>query len=172
MSAPGNSRSVLRLFARHAAVSLVPVLLLGVVLAVTYRSEAMNRGLAEGKSMARMLARSAVEPLLGDRPVSEGIGPAEEARLYRRALLLTDENLILRLRIRDLDGTVIYSQDGSGLGDAPDHHAIEAANGATIAELTHLNADANDAGGKGVAAVEVYEPINNSVGERIGVLEV
>jgi len=153
-------------------VSLVPVLLLGVVLALTYRSEAKNRGLAEGKSMAQMLARSAVEPLLGDEPLSDGIGAADEAHLYRRALLLTDENLILRLRLRDLDGRVVYSQDGSGLNDAPDHHAVEAASGHTIAELTRLNTDANDSGDAGVAAVEVYEPIHNSVRAPIGVLEV
>jgi len=39
-------RSLVRLFVTHAAISLVPVLLLGTVLGFSYRNEARRRGVA------------------------------------------------------------------------------------------------------------------------------
>src|SRR5579871_3120595 len=51
-----RSRSMTRLFAVHAAILLVPVLVLGAFLAASYRAEANRRGLAEGRSEASVIA--------------------------------------------------------------------------------------------------------------------
>ncbi|MEY2461740.1 MAG: diguanylate cyclase [Acidimicrobiaceae bacterium] len=162
---------MLRLFAVHAAVSLVPVLLLGVALAVTYRSDAEHRGVAEGKSRAHLLAEAGVEPLLDGRPLNGPLSSAEQASLQRLADLTTEEGQILRLRLRDLNAMVVFSDDGSGFGGEPDDEALEAAGGESIGLLTHLNTDTNDSGPKGVAAVEVYVPLTDSQGQVVGVLE-
>ena len=53
--AAAASRSMARLFAVYAVISLVPVLVLGLVLASSYRHEAKRRGLAEGRSEAARL---------------------------------------------------------------------------------------------------------------------
>src|SRR6202044_3619866 len=46
--------SLPRLFAFYAGILLVPVLILGLLLSASYRSEARQRGLAEGQSEARL----------------------------------------------------------------------------------------------------------------------
>ena len=75
----GNARSAgpvalsRQLFARYAGVSLVAVVLLGLVLAASYRTEAAQRGLAQGRSEAALVAQTAVEPVLDGRPLSAGL---------------------------------------------------------------------------------------------------
>ena len=66
-------RSMVRLFAVYAVISLVPVLVLGLVLASSYRHEAKRRGLAEGRSEAALLARTAVQPQLDGNPLAGNI---------------------------------------------------------------------------------------------------
>ena len=171
MQAAGEARSGLRLFAAHAVVCLVPVALLGVALAYTYRSEAQDRGLNEAKVRATLLAKSGVEPQLDDLPITSPMNAIEDTRLRRLADLATRDGQILRMRVRDLNGVVAFSDDGSGFGGPADDEAIEAAKGETIGLLTHINADSNDAGPTGQAAVEVYVPLRNSAGTTIGVLE-
>ncbi len=118
----------MRAFAVYAAVSLVAVVVLGVVLAASYRVEARRRGVAEGRSEAQLLASTAVEPLLDGRPLSAGLTPAEVIGLKN----LTTEVVgptdgVLRLRLRDLKGQVVYSDDGSGYHDVPEDEALDAA---------------------------------------------
>jgi diguanylate cyclase (GGDEF)-like protein len=169
-----HPRGAVRAFAVYAAVSLVAVVVLGVVLAASYRVEARRRGVAEGRSEAQLLASTAVEPLLDGRPLSAGLTPAEVIGLKN----LTTEVVgptdgVLRLRLRDLKGQVVYSDDGSGYHDVPEDEALDAAAGHTVARLTRLNSDSDDSGPIGPAAVEVYLPLT-AVGEsqQIGVLEI
>ena len=160
------------LFATYAAISLVPILILGVVLAGSLRGRADQRGLAEGRSEAMLVARTAVEPLLGGRLLGLGVGRVERAALRRLATEAVGEGDILRFRLRDLEGRVVFSDDGSGFGGLPDDEALGAARGETIAQLTRLNADTNGIGGRGVESVEVYLPLRAGLpAGRVGVLE-
>jgi diguanylate cyclase (GGDEF)-like protein len=165
-------RSMRGLFATYAAISLVPILLLGVVLAGNLRGRADQRGLAEGRSEAILVARTAVEPLLGGRPLGLGVGRVERAALRRLATEAVGEGDILRFRLRDLEGRVVFSDDGSGFGGLPNDEALGAARGETIAQLTRLNADTNGIGGRGVESVEIYLPLRAGLpAGRVGVLE-
>ncbi|MGH2850883.1 MAG: histidine kinase dimerization/phospho-acceptor domain-containing protein, partial [Solirubrobacteraceae bacterium] len=167
--------ATVRLFARYAAILLVPVLALGVGLALSLSSEAQSRGLDQGRDEAKIVAQTAIEPLLDGRPIAAGISPSERRSLDRfvaRAVHTTDPS-VLRMRIRNLAGYVVFSDDGSGFHDGrPEDEVIEAAHGAMVGDLTHLNADSNDSGPAGPAAVEVYQPlIAGSPAHRVGVLE-
>jgi diguanylate cyclase (GGDEF)-like protein len=160
------------LFAIYAVISLVPVLVLGIVLAASFRSEANRRGISEGRAEAVLVARTAVQPLLSGRSLSSGISASELASLRRLTTQAVHQREVLRLRVRDLAGRVVFSDDGSGFQDKPEAEAIDAARGATLVRLTHLNADTNDTGSTGVASVEVYLPLTaGSPGHRVGVLE-
>ena len=171
MNAPAP-RSTARLFATYAAISLVPVLVLGVALAVSLRGEAQRRGLAEGRSEAALVAQTAVEPLLDGQPLSAGLRPAERAGLQRLTDEVVHDRQVLRLRVRDLHGRVVFSDDGSGFRVKPEDEALDAARGVTVTRLTHLNTDSNDEGGSGVASIEVYLPLMGGRPERrVGVLE-
>ena len=166
-------RGTARLFAKYAVISLVPVLALGVALAASLRGEARERGLAVGQSQALLVAQTAVEPLLtGGKPIGARLTPAETGDLRRLVSAAVLRKDILRLRIRNLGGRVVFSDDGSGTKSAPEDEALAAARGFTVARLTHLNSDSNDTGAAGPAAVEVYQPLNMGVPERrVGVLE-
>jgi diguanylate cyclase len=156
----------------YAAISLVPVLLLGLLLAWSYRSEARQRGMAEGRSEALVVAQTAVEPRLSSRPLSQGLTPSEKASMQTLVSKAVRQHDILRLRLRDLSGNVVYSDDGSGFKERPEDEALEAAHGEVVAELTRLNADSNDTGKIGPEAVEIYQPLLAGNSEkRVGVLE-
>jgi diguanylate cyclase len=170
MAPAGAPRSAVRLFAVYAALSAVVVVLLGLTLAASYRSEATRRGLGEGVAESQIVATTAVEPLLDGRDLRGGLDPATVRALRTIA---TDANGITRLRVRDLDGRVIFTSDGSGLGEAPEDSALAAAGGKVEAELNRLNSDANDTGPVGQEVVEVYRPLVAGPNQtRVGVLEV
>ena len=148
-----------RLLVTYALVTAIPVVLLGVTLGASYRSEAQQRGVAEGQSEALLVAQTAVEPLLSGRPLAQGLTASEKAdltRLVQRAVRSKD---VLRLRLRDLAGNVIFSDDGTGFTQRPEDEALDAAHGETVGRLTHLNGDPDDTGPIGPLAVEVYQPL-------------
>jgi diguanylate cyclase (GGDEF)-like protein len=162
-----------RLFATYAVVSLVPVLVLGLALAQAIRHQADQRGLAEGRSEAVLVAQTAVEPELAARPLRSGLTASEHGALQRLVKRAVRERHVLRLRVRDLAGRVVFSDDGSGFKSEPEDEALDAARGRVVARLTRLNSDINDVGPAGVAAVEVYLPLTaGTPAHRVGVLEV
>ena len=168
-----KARSTPRLFATYAAITLVPVLILGVVLAASYRTEARARGVAQGKSEALLVGQTAVEPLLDGRLLSKGLTPTETMSLHRLAARAVGAHDILRLRLRDLSGFVVFSDDGSGFGLVPEVPARAAARGVVTARLIRLNSDDNDTGPVGPPAVEVYQPLYAAPPSHqlVGVLE-
>jgi PAS domain S-box-containing protein len=169
-SVPGASTT--RLFTKYALIMLVPVIALGIALALSLRAEAGQRGLDEGKAEARLITQTAIEPLFPSARPLESITAREYRALEQIVVRSVRTKEILRLRLHDLQGRVIFSDDGSGFGGQPDDEALEAAHGGTVAELTHVNSDSNDTGAIGAAAVEVYEPIYaGAARRRVGVLE-
>src|ERR1700722_1759650 len=162
MATSGHRReSTVKLFVVFAVITLVPVVLLGVVLGTNYQHEANRRGLAQGHAEALLMAQTAVEPIFDGRPLSGGLSPPETAAMQRLVQTSVRTGDVLRLRLRDLAGNVIYSDDGSGLhktvGDAGDQdQALDASRGGTVDRLTPLNADSNDSGSIGHESVEVY----------------
>jgi diguanylate cyclase (GGDEF)-like protein len=164
------------LFFVYAAVSLIPVLLLGLVLTYLMAAQATSRGLAEGKAEASLLAGSVISPALADaQPIGSGLTSLQRARVQRAVAPSILGTRVLRLRVRNLSGTVVWSDDGSGYGGPPDDEATDAAAGRAVVHLTRLN---SDAGGGGDAAigprvVEAYVPLlGHDTLRRIGVLEV
>src|SRR6266542_657537 len=163
--------SVRRLFAVYAAASLVPVLLLGVIVLRLLGAQGDARGIAEGRAKADLIAHTSIAPLLDGSDLRAGLGSGEQLRLHRTVGLAVRDRELLRLRLRDLDGKVVFSNDTSGGG--ADDEALDAARGNTVAGLTWLNSDRNDRGPRGARLVEIYQPLNSTQsGHRIGVLEI
>jgi diguanylate cyclase (GGDEF)-like protein len=133
--------------------------------------------LAQGRSEAALVAETAVEPRLDGRPLSLGLSPIEKTDMNRLVRVAVRSHDVLRLRLRDLAGDVVYSDDGSGLHDVAQtggmSEILDAAHGAIEASVTHLNADSNDTGPLGPPTVEVYMPLlAGTPSHRVGVLEV
>jgi hypothetical protein len=112
-------------------ISLVSVLVLGFVLATSFRDQARNRGLAQGRAEGVLVGETAVAPLLGDRPVHGRLTPEEMAGLRRLTARTVASGEVLRLRIRDLDAHVVVSDDNSGFAAPADDEALDAAHGAS-----------------------------------------
>ncbi len=156
---------------------LVGVLLLGLALAYSYRSEANRRGLAEGRSEAVLIAETAVEPRLDGHMLSRGLSHTELVDMNRLVRDAVRSHEVLRLRLRDQAGDVIYSDDGSGLHSTAESDDLDEVNdavhGGIAAKITHLNSDSNDTGPIGPAAVEVYMPLMAGAPQhQVGVLEI
>lgn len=167
-----RERSLPRLFALYAAITLVPVLVLGLVLGVSYRREANRRGLAEARSEAVLVAHTAVGPILDGRPLSAGLTGDQVVELKHLVTRAVGGGDILRLRLRDLAGRVVFSDDGSGFHQAPEDEALDAARGQVVERLTRLNTDANDRGVVGPLSAEIYLPLDAGAPvQRVGVLE-
>jgi diguanylate cyclase len=164
-----------RLFVIYALVSVVPVLLLGACLLALTNRQATHRGLAEGATEARLAARSSVARDLADRPLRAPLTDRERRALDKTVAEASRNGEMLRLRVRDLAGRVVYSGNARDIG-AVDEDAIEAAEGTTVTQLTWLNADAVDDGAavdRGPRVIEAYTPIlSPKTYQPIGVLEV
>lgn len=165
--AVGSAR---RLFVVYAAVSLIPVLVLGFVLLNVLNAQGNDRGLAQARADGNLIARANIAPLLEGNDLRAGLSSAEQSKLRHNVGLAVSHEQVLRLRLRDLDGNVVFSDDSSK--GAPHEEALEAAEGHVVSELTRLNVDPGDQGLGGPQVVEIYEPLNAAQsGVRIGVLE-
>ncbi len=154
-------RATIRLFVVSAALSLIPVILLGLAMGASYRSEARRRGIAEGRSEAQLIAQTAIEPLLASTPLDAQLQPDDPVyiglkRVTKRAV---GGHHVLRLRVRNLAGNVVFSDDGSGFTEKPEDEATEAAEGHIKASLTRSELRRErprrdrSAGGRGVPTV-------------------
>ncbi len=159
-----------RLFALYAVVSLIPVLVLGVALLAFLHRDADRQGLREGRNRADLIARTAVAPVLMGSDLSHGLSSGQLQSLTRSVAEAIRDSDVVRLRLRTLTGTVIFTDDGSS-ANAHDDEALAAGRGVTTASLTYLNAD-NGTADRGPRVVEVYQPLTDAgSGHRIGVVE-
>jgi len=167
----GEGVSVRRQFGAYALASLVPVLLLGTVLQILLYRQSNAQGLADGRAQAAVFARASLEPQLRGVDLRSGLSRSERAALNHSTQLSLGDGDLIRLRVRDLDGRVVFASDGSSTG--PDEDALEAAQGRTITKRTRLEGDNEQHGTLGPRVVEVYQPLTAARGgQRIGVLEV
>ncbi len=168
----GAPSTLPRLFGVYAIVVLVPVLLVGAALATSYRHEAQDRGLAEARSEARLVAQTAVEPVLDGRSLDAKLSSTEVHQLQALVRHAVRSHDVLRLRLRNLQGNVVFSDDGSGFRQRPEDEALDAARGHVVARLTRFNSDPEDTGPIGPEVVEVYLPLHAGASSRlVGVLE-
>jgi len=169
-----------RFFVGLALLSLVPVLVLGSVLAGQYRDELRERGVAQGRLQAALISRLVTDNLLEKVGLKSGVDVVERTRLDRLADTQVDSGVITRFRLRGVDLRVVYSSDGSGLrygpavGDSTDLDGQAA--GDVLAALDGEPTAAIVTTGRGAQALEVIEafaPLYNvNSGELIGVLQV
>lgn len=175
--APTRPSSARRLFGQYVAVSLLPVIVLGLLLAASFRAQAQARGLGSGAATAALIGSTAIEPLLDGRDLRAGLPGSIDRTMRRVTTKAIADGSLVRLRLRDLDGRIIFSDDGLGEGTVDgDDEAMEAAEGEAVSRVTTLDVDSRTAGQVGAAGpqvVEAYRPlVAGPVSTRVGVLEV
>ena len=104
---------MLRLFGVHAAISLIPVVVLGGALLVNSRSEAKRRAVGEAQAQTRLVAETVIQPLLDGPPLSEGAPSARPALTKQLNPAVTDGDLV-NARLLDLAGNPVYNYNSPG----------------------------------------------------------
>ena len=104
-----------RFFVSLAAISLIPVIALGALLAQQYRHELRDRGVAQGQLQAALISRLITDTQLYHDNLLSGVSLDERTRLDRLADTEVDSGIITRFRLRSPDLRIVYSSDGSGL---------------------------------------------------------
>ena len=173
----GRWRAIWR-FVAYAAATLVPVVWLGVVLSQTFTDEVDRAALREGEMQALAIADSAIEPFLRGQPLSVGLTSDERAIIRQSTGNLLAEGRMLVLRLRDVDGRVMFD---AAEPDAPpgapnvDEEVQEAATNGVVVKLTRVDADSADGGRtNGDAAIETYVALRavSAPDQVVGVVEI
>ncbi len=156
------------MFLIYALASLVPVGALGAVLVHGYRQEAVADGLRQGVSQATVIKETAIIPALREVELGEGLAVAVRQRLQSATELAVYNGSVLRLRVYRMDGTIVFSDDGS-TGEVP--AAARAAFRHAVGGRVEV-AIVPDSDGGPDSAVHVLAPIiANASGRATGVLE-
>jgi diguanylate cyclase len=155
-----------RLFVGYAVASLIPILVLGTVLAAGNRQDGIAHGLEQGRAQAAVIEEMAIAPALGGEDLRYGITRREERHLRDATDLAIYRGSVMRLRLRSFSGRVVFSDNGSAGDTLPpsDPAFARASAGSPHARITTLP------GGR--RAIRVLQPVVASAsGRNVGVLE-
>src|SRR5208282_1920598 len=159
-----------------ALLSVVPMLILGFVLARVLQAQMLGRTLAEETRAARLIAHIGIQPELTPREVSEGLDATKIGDLDRQLRTAAVKHDLARIKIWNARHMVIYSDDHSLIGrtlepsddleDALDGHPREAV-------IVNPRLHSETAGEVGLGTlIEVYVPLRfSSRGLPAGVFE-
>lgn len=157
------------MFVGYVTVSLVPVVVLGVLLGASFRADSRERGRISGASMAALIAHSAVEPLLTGADLRGGVPSATDLTLRRLVTKTVADGTVVRMRLRDLDGRILFADDAAGEGTTDGDAHVRAAAGGDVVTLVTVDPEL----GSGVPVIRAYRPLlAGPVSQRVGVLEV
>jgi diguanylate cyclase (GGDEF)-like protein len=158
--------------------SAIPIALLGYGLSNQYQHQMSKRALDQAAGEAHAIADAGIEPVLAGRSLNRPLTKRERAKLGKTTQPLLRSGSVLRLRLRDTTGTVVFdaSQPDQAPHGDPEDEAEKAAGGEVVRKLTHLNADEVDSNDPaGARAVEVYVPVDATGAASsnvIGVVEI
>jgi diguanylate cyclase len=165
-----------RFFVSLAVISLVPVIILGAVLAQQTRHELRSRGVAQGRLQAGLISRLITDTLLQHADLLSGVSLDERTRLDRLADTEVESGVITRFRLRAPDRQIVYSSDGSGVRFGPkagdstnldargNADALQALTGGMASQVTERSDE---------EVIEVFAPLRNFRTQGvIGVLQI
>ncbi|HWS34270.1 MAG TPA: bifunctional diguanylate cyclase/phosphodiesterase [Actinoplanes sp.] len=162
-------RSTSRLFATYAAVSLVPVLVLGLVVSRDYRQDAAEQAQAQGLAQAGVITQMVIAPALNNGASGQdlsrhGLTGEQHDRLRASTSLAVYSGSVRHLRLRGFSGRVIFSDDGASSSGVPvsDPDFQAAARGESRARVMTGR----------TRTIRVMQPmIANAAGQSVGVVE-
>jgi diguanylate cyclase (GGDEF)-like protein len=112
----GGSGTGLSLTRRVALLSLLPMVVLGFVLARVLQAQIVSRTLADASESARIIAYLGIEPHLSPQDLRTGLTPAGVRALDRQLSARSVTQDLARIKIWNSHYRVIYSDDHSLIG--------------------------------------------------------
>src|SRR5438105_7548567 len=162
------------LLGKFALASLVPILLLGLVLAHVLRGEIRGRALLNARQSAALLDQSLVQPQLSQTELRTGLSEAHVRALDRTLRASLAGKQIARIKVWNREGRAVYASDHAMIGEAfpPSEELRRALGGETASEVSDLK-KAENARDRGFGQLlEVYTPLRfQSGGEPAGAFE-
>jgi PAS domain S-box-containing protein len=137
---------------KYAFISLLPVLALGLAFSASLRNAERDRGIAQGIAEARLVAQTAIEPLLAAHPLGSLPGAAQSADLRWLARQARSNGDIRLVQISGLTGQVVFA-DGGGGGRVHVANVRDAERGATNALIEGPSANPRQ------QSLDVYLPL-------------
>ena len=108
-----------RWLVEFGVVCLVPIVLIGLFLMQTLKSNVQGRALSNAREQARLVADVGLSaPLAGIDDLSHGLTNGELQTVDRQLGAVRDGNTLERALIRNREGRVVYANDRSLLGQA------------------------------------------------------
>ena len=151
----------LSLLGKFAVASLIPIVLLGLVLAKTLQIQIRNQALTNARQLAATIARLDIQPQLTPDDLTRGLTPERLRQLDHvlHAGLVGEE--IARVKIWSRDLRVVYSDDPELIGRAfPSSHELEdALDGQIVSEVSDLTKEENVGDRSYGKLLEVYVPL-------------
>lgn len=157
-----------RLFAAYAVASLLTVGVLGTVLTQGYRDEAADRGRDHGLAQAAVIEEMAVAPALDGADLLVGLTEQQRERLQAATDLAIFRGSVVRMRVRNFAGRVVFADDGSTAGGVSVSDPSFRAAVAGRVDVAVVRDDSRSTGD----VIRVVQPvIIGASGQSIGVLE-
>jgi diguanylate cyclase (GGDEF)-like protein len=109
-------RARLTLTRQVALLSLVPIVVLGFVLARVLQTQIVDRTLADEGQAAQLIARIGIQPRLGRRDLRDGLSGAGVRDLDRQLRTRWVKDHLARIKIWSAADRIVYSDDHSLIG--------------------------------------------------------
>ena len=158
-----------RLLLHFGLISALAIAALGVVLIADLRSTIRGQALDEGRTVATLAARLRLQPELTARDLSGRPNPLRAARLNR---LLDDElrgENVVRVKLWNRQGEVVYSNDPASIGDRAE---IDGDLAAALDNHVIAGIEEGREGSRHGDMIEVYVPLRLGEGAVAGAFEV
>ena len=160
---------------KYVLLPLIPLLVLGVVLATNLKSQANQRAVVSATSAAEVVARLGIQPYLSPTDLSVGLAPDRLTALDQalRSGLLNGKDVV-RIKIWNRDLRVVYSDDSGLIGRSfpPSDELESALRGQSEAEVSHLKNAENARDRRYGELLEVYVPLQfSATGPPAGAFE-
>jgi diguanylate cyclase (GGDEF)-like protein len=156
------------LLGKFALASLVPIVLLGFVLAQSLRGEIRQRALLNARQSAALLDRSLVQPQLSEAALRTGLNTADIRALDRTLAPSLNSGQIARIKVWNRMGRAVYASDHAIIGRTflPSDELREALAGETASEVSDLEKEENAGDRRFGQLLEVYTPLRFAAGRK------
>lgn len=169
MWTPGRRRTSraagAHLFIAYAALSLLPVTVLGAVLVRADQDSGVSRAIHQGRAQAAVIEQTAIAPRLDGEDFDQGLLGSEVANLYRAADVAIFSGSVSGIRLRSFAGKVILHDDSGKVPTlaSTDRQFRRAVGGQVQAALITAS---------GERMIRVLQPVVPPVtGRPVGILE-
>jgi hypothetical protein len=151
----------LGLLGRFSLMSLIPIVLLGLVLAHTLRNQVRERSLANARETAELISKSTIQPRVSPREVRQGLSKEKVLALDKEVRDSRIGTRVARIKLWNRSNRIVYSDDRSIVNRRlPPSEELESALAGDVAsEVSDAN-KAENTGEHGYGQLlEVYLPL-------------